>query len=58
MFLPWPLSNHFPTLHDVNGINGGRGSFKFENMWLMSEGFVDLVGGWWRQYSFRGTPSP
>jgi hypothetical protein len=32
-------------------------SFKFENMWLKTEGFVDRVKGWWSTYQFTGTPS-
>ena len=35
----------------------GRKSFKFENMWLKEEGFVDKVRGWWASYNFQGTPS-
>ena len=35
----------------------GNTSFKFENMWLKVEGFVDLVRGWWNGYHFVGSPS-
>jgi hypothetical protein len=37
----------------------GRGSryFKFENMWLKSEGFVEQVRTWWMSYSFQGSLS-
>ena len=35
----------------------GKTSFKFENMWLKVEGFVDLVRGWWNGYHFVGSPS-
>jgi hypothetical protein len=37
----------------------GRGSryYKFENMWLKSEGFVEQVKTWWVSYSYQGTPS-
>ena len=31
--------------------------FRFENMWLRSDGFVDQVKGWWESYHFEGTPS-
>jgi hypothetical protein len=36
-----------------------RGSryFKFENMWLKFEGFVDQVKTWWMSYEFHGLPS-
>jgi hypothetical protein len=36
---------------------GGRISFKFDNMWLKDEGFVERVRGWWSLYQFKGTPS-
>jgi hypothetical protein len=37
---------------------GGRGGyFKFENMWLQHEGFVDKVKGWWQCYQFVGDSS-
>ena len=35
----------------------GKSSFRFENMWLRSEGFVDRVHTWWNQRSCVGTPS-
>jgi hypothetical protein len=35
----------------------GRRPFRFENMWLSSDGFVDKVKGWWESYHFEGTPS-
>ncbi|KAF5459634.1 hypothetical protein F2P56_019568, partial [Juglans regia] len=39
------------------GIHSGRRYFKFENMWLKSEGFVERVKQWWISYQFNGTPS-
>ena len=36
---------------------GGKSFFKFENMWLKEEGFVDKVHSWWSGYDFFGTPS-
>jgi len=40
-------------------MQGGRGSryYKFENMWLKYEGFVEQVKTWWVSYSYQGTPS-
>jgi hypothetical protein len=37
----------------------GRGSryFKFENMWLKSDGFIDQVKTWWLSYEFSGLPN-
>ncbi len=52
--LPRPLSDHSPILVEAAR---GKSSFKFENMWLKSEGFVDMVKGWWAGYSFNGPPS-
>jgi len=31
--------------------------FKFENMWLKSDGFVEQVQRWWETYEFHGFPS-
>ncbi|KAF5449703.1 hypothetical protein F2P56_030120 [Juglans regia] len=42
---------------DGGGILGGSWLFKFENMWLKKEGFVDLVRQWWNSYLFEGNPS-
>ena len=35
----------------------GKSPFRFENMWLKTNGFTDRVHSWWNQYSFSGTPS-
>jgi hypothetical protein len=50
-------SDHFPIVLACGGNKGGRKYFKFENMWLKEEGFVDRVRGWWASYQFQGTPS-
>jgi hypothetical protein len=39
-------SDHFPIVLVSGGQKGGRKPFKFENMWLKEEGFVDRVKGW------------
>ena len=39
--LPRLLSGYFPLLLDCGALSGGSKYFKFENMWLKSEGFVD-----------------
>ena len=31
--------------------------FRFENMWLKDEGFVDRVRSWWDSYQVHGVPS-
>jgi hypothetical protein len=50
-------SDHFPIILACGRNKGGRKSFKFENMWLKEEGFVERVRGWWESYNFQGTPS-
>jgi hypothetical protein len=55
--LPRPLSDHHPLILETGKLTGGKRSFKFENMWLKTEGFVDRVKDWWSSYPFRGTPS-
>jgi hypothetical protein len=54
---PLPVFDHFPIVLAAGRNNGGRKSFKFENMWLKEEGFVERVRGWWASYNFQGTPS-
>uniref|UniRef100_A0A2N9FU80 Reverse transcriptase domain-containing protein n=1 Tax=Fagus sylvatica TaxID=28930 RepID=A0A2N9FU80_FAGSY len=34
-----------------------RRPFRFENMWLKAEGFVERVRSWWESYQVEGTPS-
>jgi hypothetical protein len=50
-------SDHFSIVLACGRNKGGRKSFKFENMWLKEEGFVERVSGWWDSYNFQGTPS-
>jgi hypothetical protein len=50
-------SDHFPVLLDCGDFQRGSRYFKFENMWLKSEGFVDRVKQWWDSYHFYGCPS-
>jgi hypothetical protein len=55
--LPRPLSDHFPLLLEVGSLARGKSPFRFENMWLKDEGFVDRIEAWWSNYSFCGPPS-
>jgi hypothetical protein len=45
-------SYHFLILFDCDGIKGGIRPFKFENVWLKVDGFVDRVRHWWSSYRF------
>ena len=51
------LLDHFPIL--LEGENFLRGScpFRFENMWLKAEGFMEKVRTWWESYHFQGSLS-
>jgi exonuclease III len=55
--LPRVLSDHFPVLLDCGLFQGGTKPFRFENMWLKADGFVEKVKGWWESYQVQGTPS-
>lgn len=55
--LPRPISDHCPILLDCVGVRRGKSSFRFENMWLTVEGFVNKIKEWWQTYNFRGRPS-
>ena len=55
--LPRLCSDHFPILLKCGATPYGRSPFRFENMWLKSEGFHEKVKRWWESYVFQGSPS-
>ena len=42
--------DHFPIVLEDGSFHRGSMPFKFENMWLKDEGFVDRVRSWWDSY--------
>ena len=47
------MSDHSSVLLDGGGMQKGPTPFRFENIWLKEEGFIDLVKQWWIRFSFR-----
>ena len=54
--MPRLLSNHFPFVLEGGSFQRGRRPFRFENMWLKDEGFVERVRFWWESYNVLGAP--
>jgi exonuclease III len=50
-------SDHFPIMLECGSIPRGRRPFRFENMWLKAEGFLERVRNWWDSYHFFGNAS-
>ena len=49
--------DYAPILLDRGCSQTGKRSFKFENMWLKEESFVEKVRNWWDLFHFFGSPS-
>jgi exonuclease III len=50
-------SDHAPIMLYSGCPMSGKRAFKFENMWLKEEGFVEKVRGWWNSFQFFGSSS-
>lgn len=52
-----PISDHAPILLDEGGMRRGPTPFRFENMWLKSEGFKEVMRQWWEGIQVNGSAS-
>lgn len=53
---PRPISDHIPIVLCGKMPKGNPKPFKFENMWLKSPDFVELVRGWWDSFELSRRP--
>lgn len=47
------MSDHRPVLLLNGDWEDNPSYFKFENMWLQEEWFLDKIKEWWQNYSIR-----
>ncbi|WJZ95377.1 hypothetical protein VitviT2T_014152 [Vitis vinifera] len=52
-----PISDHALILLDRGGMRRGPTPFRFENMWLKSEGFKEVMRQWWEGIQVNGSAS-
>ena len=55
--LPRLLFDHFLIVLEGGSFQRGRRPFRFENMWLKDDGFVERVRSWWDSYNILGASS-
>lgn len=55
--MPGPMLDHSLVLLNGGRVRRGSTLFRFENMWLKEEDFLDLVKQWWTRFNFRGSSS-
>lgn len=53
---PKPISDHIPIVLCGNMPRGNPKPFKFENMWLNTPNFVEMVREWWDSFVVTGKP--
>ena len=53
--LPRIVFDHCPISLEGREVKKGKSPFCFENMWLLSDGFKELVKVWWTGYSVAGS---
>ena len=49
--------DHCSIVFEGGGVKKGKTPFRFENMWLLLNGFKELVRKWWTEYIVTGTSS-
>ncbi|XP_026400489.1 uncharacterized protein LOC113296393 [Papaver somniferum] len=52
-----PTSDHIPLLLDISDPSWGPSPFRFEVIWFLENGFLQLLEDWWTSFCFAGTPS-
>ena len=55
--LPRIAFDHCPITLGGGGVKKGKTPFCFENMWLLADGFKELVRKWWTKYPVFGSSS-